>query len=275
MFERNACNRWPQHTILGVQDANAIDRIVEKLRTARSVTVLTGAGVSAASGVPTFRGEEGLWKSYRAESLATPEAFAENPPLVWEWYQWRRQLIAKCEPNEAHDVLARWSRHFDDFTLITQNVDGLHERAGTQNVIRFHGSIWEVLCWSGCRESPDRWLNEIVPFTELPPHCPYCDGLLRPGVVWFGEGISPEVLERSLNALSCDVFLAIGTSSLVYPAASLSSAAKAEGATAIEINLESTPVSSQLDLSVQGPAETIMKEIDERLGNSAAFGKGG
>ena len=156
LFERSACTRWPQHTILTVQDANAIDRIVEKLSRARSVTVLTGAGVSAASGVPTFRGKEGHWKSYRAESLATPEAFAENPHLVWEWYQWRRQLIAGCEPNQAHEILARWSRRFDDFTLITQNVDGLHERAGTGNVIRFHGSIWEVQWWSGWQDAPDR-----------------------------------------------------------------------------------------------------------------------
>ena len=257
-----------------MQDANAIDRIVEKLSSARSVTVLTGAGVSAASGVPTFRGKEGLWKSYRAESLATPEAFAENPHLLWEWYQWRRQLIAGCEPNQAHKVLARWSRRFDDFTLITQNVDGLHERAGTGNVIRFHGSIWEVRCWSGCQDAPDRWLNEIVPFPEVPPHCPYCGGLLRPGVVWFGEAIDPEILERSFVAVACDVFLAIGTSSRVHPAASLSNAAKAAGATTVEINLEPTPVSSQLDLSLEGAAETILEQIDQGLSNPNAFGKG-
>ena len=254
-------------------DATAIDRIVDELTKARSVTVLTGAGVSAASGVPTFRGAAGLWKSHRAESLATPEAFARNPQLVWEWYQWRRQLIADCEPNPAHRVLASWSRRFEDFTLITQNVDGLHERAGTRNVIRFHGSIWEVQCWSGCQRSPDRWLNEVVPLSEIPPRCPHCAGLLRPGVVWLGEGIRPHVLERALASVSCDVFLSVGTSSLVYPAAALSNAAKSSGATTIEINLEATPVSSQLDIALEGAAETILKQIDDRLHNTAAFGK--
>ena len=244
---------------------DATDQIVDALDGARRLTVLTGAGVSAASGIPTFRGGEGLWKSYRPENLATPQAFAENPQLVWEWYQWRRETIAACKPNRAHEVIADWSRSYPEFTLITQNVDGLHERAGTRNVVRFHGSIWEVLCWNGCQRSPPRWLDETVTFEKLPPTCLHCGGLLRPGVVWFGEGIASETLERATRALACDVFLTVGTSSVVYPAASLGSAAKARGAFAAQINLEPTPMSEQLDVSIQGPAEVVLAELHSRL----------
>ena len=242
-----------------------LDRIVDALDGARSLTVLTGAGVSAASGVPTFRGQEGLWKSYRAESLATPQAFAENPQLVWEWYQWRREKIAACRPNRAHEVIADWSHRYPEFTLITQNVDGLHERAGTSNVVRFHGSIWEVSCWNDCPSSPPKWLDETTTFEKLPPTCPHCDGPIRPGVVWFGEGIASETLEQATGALVCDVFLTVGTSSVVYPAASLSSTAKARGAFAAEINLEATAVSAQLDVSIHGAAEVVLAELHSRL----------
>ena len=242
-----------------------LDRIVDALDGARSLTVLTGAGVSAASGVPTFRGQEGLWKSYRPESLATPQAFAENPQLVWEWYQWRREKIAACRPNRAHEVIADWSHRYPEFTLITQNIDGLHERAGTSNVVRFHGSIWEVSCWNDCPSSPPKWLDETTTFEKLPPTCPHCDGPIRPGVVWFGEGIASETLEQATGALVCDVFLTVGTSSVVYPAASLSSTAKARGAFAAEINLEATAVSAQLDVSIQGAAEVVLADLHSRL----------
>jgi NAD-dependent deacetylase len=144
---------------------------------------LTGAGVSAASGVPTFRGADGLWSNFRVEDLATPEAFARDPVLVWKWYSWRRELVAASRPNRAHEVLAAWSHRYPRFALITQNVDGLHERAGTRNVVRFHGSLWELGCWTGCGESRERWRDETVPFEELPPKCPRCGGLARPGVV--------------------------------------------------------------------------------------------
>ena len=243
----------------------AIRLIARALRDANSVTVLTGAGVSAASGVPTFRGEGGLWKSHRAEQLATPEAFRADPEFVWEWYQWRRQLIAGCEPNRAHEVLSLWSQRFPKFHLVTQNVDGLHERAGTREVTRFHGSIWEVLCWQDCEASPPRWLDESHSFTELPPPCPYCESFVRPGVVWFGESIPTEALERSAEALACDVFLTIGTSSLVQPAASLCHTARTGGAYTAEINLDPTPVSDSLDLSVHGPAEVILDRIESLL----------
>jgi NAD-dependent deacetylase len=240
-------------------------QIVQRIRSASKITVLTGAGVSAASGVPTFRGAEGLWKSYSPQELATPEAFERDPKLVWEWYDWRRGLIAKCRPNPAHEILALWSRRYSGFTLITQNVDGLHEKAGTRNVIRFHGSIWEVFCWNGCKSSPSRWVYEAVPIPSIPPPCPYCGGLIRPGVVWFGEGIDREVLQASAAALDCDVFMTVGTSALVYPAAGLVSEAHGRGAFTVEINLELTPASDTVDVAVQGPAEVILQQIEAKL----------
>lgn len=238
--------------------------LAARLREAGRITVLTGAGVSAASGVPTFRGAGGLWKNYSAQDLATPQAFRKNPALVWEWYNWRRELVAKCRPNAAHHVLAAWSRRSPGFQLITQNVDGLHERAGTEGVLRFHGSIWEVQCWERCPSSPERWRDETVPFPELPPRCPYCCGLLRPGVVWFGEAIDPEILERSFAAARCDLFLSVGTSTVVYPAAGLAHEAKRHGAFTAEINPEETPASELVDISIRMGAEQALPEI-ERL----------
>ena len=226
---------------------------------------MTGAGVSAASGVPTFRGPDGLWKNFRPESLATAEAFQRDPRLVWEWYDWRRQVLATKKPNRAHEVLASWSKRYTGFTLITQNVDGLHERAGTENVIRFHGSIWEVLCWDRCRSSPDRWWDETVPFAEIPPKCPHCGGMIRPGVVWFGEGIDPHVMRLSTDALHCDVFFTIGTSSIVHPAASLVQEAKLRGAFTVEINIEPTPATPLLDLALHGPAEEVLDSLESSV----------
>jgi NAD-dependent deacetylase len=229
------------------------------------ITVLTGAGVSAASGVPTFRGPDGWWKHFRPEALATPQAFASDPRLVWEWYDWRRQRIAACRPNAAHEVLAAWSARFRNFTLITQNVDGLHERAGARGVLRMHGSIWDVACWSRCEQSPARWIHDVVPLIEIPPHCPYCRGLLRPGVVWFGEPLDPDVFARCHDATACDVFLTVGTSAIVHPAASLIDEARRRGACTVEINLEPTPVSARVDIAIQGSAEQVLPEIDRRL----------
>ena len=239
------------------------DQLIElagRVRSARRITVLTGAGVSAASGVPTFRGAGGLWKNFAAQQLATPEAFGADPRLVWEWYNWRREQLARCEPNAAHRVLADWSRRYSGFTLITQNVDGLHEKAGTNNLIRFHGSIWEVLCWQRCPESPPRWWDDTVPFPEIPPKCPYCGGLVRPGVVWFGEGIDSDVLARSKAAVDCDVFFTIGTSAQVYPAAGLVDAAHARGAFTVEVNPEAS--ASGVDLAIESPAEEALPVIE-------------
>jgi NAD-dependent deacetylase len=246
-----------------MQSENPILQIAQRLKSASRVTVLTGAGISAASGVPTFRGKEGLWRSYSPQELATPEAFQKDPKLVWEWYNWRRELISKCQPNPAHHIIALWSKRYPGFALITQNVDGLHEKAGTENVIRFHGSIWEVLCWNSCKSSPERWIDHTVPLSRIPPSCPHCGGLIRPGVVWFGEGIDPDVLEESAKALHCQVFMTIGTSAQVYPAAALSDRARANGAFTVEINLEATPASDSVDLSIQGPAEKILQEIED------------
>ena len=239
--------------------------IASHLKPGSRITVLTGAGVSAASGIPTFRGADGLWQNFRPESLATAEAFRRDPRLVWEWYDWRRQVIATKQPNRAHDLLAKWSRRFPGFTLITQNVDGLHERAGTDNVVRFHGSIWEVSCWDQCKSSPARWRNDLAPLPQIPPECPHCGGLIRPGVVWFGEGIDPEVAQRSLEAMNCEVFFTIGTSSLVYPAAGLLAEAKARNAFTVEMNLERTPASHLVDVAIQGKADELLVELEDLL----------
>ena len=248
-----------------MQSNDPIGQIARRIQSASRITLLTGAGISAASGVPTFRGKEGLWRSFSPQELATPEAFRNDPKLVWEWYDWRRGLIAECEPNAAHRVLALWSKRYPGFTLITQNVDGLHEKAGTQNVIRFHGSIWEVCCWERCKSSPARWNYDAVPLPGIPPLCPYCGGLIRPGVVWFGEGIDREVLEKSAAAVDCDVFMTVGSSAIVYPAASLVSDARSRGAFTVEINLEATPASDMVDLSLQGPAEVILQKVEDLL----------
>jgi NAD-dependent deacetylase len=238
--------------------------LVARLRAASRVTVITGAGVSAASGIPTFRGAAGLWKSFRPEQLATAEAFAEDPRRVWEWYAWRRGLVAQARPNRAHEVLAAWSRRFPRFVLVTQNVDGLHERAGTRGVVRFHGSLWELSCWDRCRGAPESWTDESE-LAEVPPRCPRCGGLARPGVVWFGEAIPAAALAAASAALDCDVCVAVGTSAVVYPAAGLVAAAGARGAFTAEINPEATPASSAVDLAVFGKAEEVLDRIEGLL----------
>jgi NAD-dependent deacetylase len=238
--------------------------LIERLRQGARLSVVTGAGVSAASGVPTFRGAGGLWRGFRAEELATPQAFARDPNAVWEWYDWRRSQIAACDPNPAHETLAAWSRR-PGFRLVTQNVDGLHERAGTGAVVRFHGSIWELGCWDGCADAPARWWDDSVPLDPRPPRCPACGGLARPGVVWFGEGIDPAVLEAALEATACDLFLVVGTSSQVHPAAGLIDEARRQGAFTVEINPEATSVSESADLVLPGPAEAVLPRVDAAL----------
>ncbi len=268
--------------------------LVERLRRPDArITVLTGAGVSAASGVPTFRGADGLWKNFRPETLANAEAFGRDPKLVWEWYSWRRLRIAACVPNPAHRVLADWSTRFTNFTLITQNVDGLHEsafaeatarsasakaparsafaratarQAGPSDVIRLHGSIWDVSCWQGCAKAPKTWRDDRVSFDELPPRCPHCSGPIRPGVVWFGETLDPAIVRKASKAAQCDVFITAGTSAIVYPAAGFITAARQNGAFTVEINPEATPASSGVDLVLRGPAETILPDIARQIG---------
>ncbi len=232
-------------TILDVRD---------RVHNAQSVTVLTGAGISADSGVPTFRGTEGLWKNFRPEELASPEAFNRDPQLVWEWYNWRRELLAPKLPNAAHEALVQLESQLQDFWVITQNVDGLHAAAGTQHLSEIHGNIWKVRCTQCHRVT----LNHDVPL-PFPPSCHDCGGLLRPHIVWFGESLAAEVLEKSYAALQhCDILLIIGTSGMVYPAASFASVAKDDGAFVIEMNLDPTPNSSVVDVSFQGRAKELV-----------------
>ncbi len=228
--------------------------IQQKLASARSVTVLTGAGISADSGVPTFRGADGLWRNFRAEDLATPEAFERDPHLVWEWYNWRRELIATKRPNPAHDAVAQMEERFEQFWLITQNVDGLHRDAGSRMLSEIHGNIWMVRCTQCGRVAE----NRDVPITIL-PLCTSCGELLRPHIVWFGESLAEEDLQKSDAALeTSDLFLIIGTSGLVYPAAGFASIAKQAGAFIVEINLDPTPHTGLVDAALQGRAKDLV-----------------
>ncbi len=219
------------------------------------VTVLTGAGISAESGIPTFRGEGGLWRNFRPEQLATPAAFRRDPALVWEWYDWRRGLIGACAPNAAHEALAEMEAALSDFTLITQNVDGLHQAAGSRNVLELHGSIWRVRC-TGCGKIAE---DRRVPLPEIPPRCPECGGLLRPDVVWFGESLPQEVLEAAWAAAArCRLMLVIGTSAVVQPAGSLPLVALENGARIVEINPAETPLSARAHEVLRGPAAELL-----------------
>ena len=244
--------------------------VAARLTRETRIAVLTGAGVSAASGVPTFRGPGGLWRNYRPEDLATPQAFARDPQVVWEWYGWRRRLIAACRPNRAHEVLAAWSRRFSRFTLVTQNVDGLHEAAGTQDVVRMHGSIWDLRCARPCPAGAAPWRDESTPPDAAEPAaplpaCPHCGGPARPAVVWFGEMLEPAIVSRAASAAACDVFFAVGTAAVVYPAAGLLHEAKRHGAFTVEINPDVTEASRVVDLAIAEPAEIALAAIDAMI----------
>lgn len=231
-------------------------RILE--RDIHSLVVLTGAGISAESGVPTFRGENGLWRQYRAEELATPVAFRQDPKLVWEWYDWRRGLISKCLPNAAHHTLVLMENHVPDFTLITQNVDGLHHLAGSRNVVELHGNIWRMRCTRRCRPN---WEDRTVPLPQHPMHCPTCGALARPDVVWFGEPLRAEVLEAAWTASErCQTMVVVGTSAVVHPAASLPITARQAGAALVEINPRSTPISLLADETIREPAAVALPQ---------------
>jgi NAD-dependent deacetylase len=207
--------------------------------------------------VPTFRGADGLWQGYQAIDLATPEAFARDPKLVWAFYNWRRQLLSPLKPNPAHEALVMLEEKIPHFALITQNIDDLHRRAGSRNLIELHGNIWILRC-TGCKVVER---NEDVSLPEL-PQCSRCQGLLRPHVVWFGEQLQPETLERAIaETRSCDTMLVVGTSAVVQPAASLALHAKKEGSRVIEINLESAPHSRYLDLVIQGKAGEVLPQL--------------
>lgn len=224
----------------------------------RTIAALTGAGISAESGVPTFRDAGGLWENYRAEELATPEAFARDPKLVWRWYEWRRGIIRDAIPNDGHLALASLEELLAErggaFTLITQNVDGLHRRAGSRNVIELHGNIFRVRCTrEGTRE------ERAETFEALPPACS-CGALLRPDVVWFGEMLPPGAIEDSAAAVAgADLLLVVGTSGVVHPAAGLVSMLR-RGA-AIEVNPQETPITRLAQLSVHAPAAVALPRL--------------
>lgn len=238
------------------------DALIQALRSARRVTVLTGAGISAESGVPTFRdAQTGLWAKYSPQDLATPEAFLRDPRLVWEWYQWRSELVSRAHPNQGHLALADWAQRLAQqgrvLTLITQNVDGLHQRAGSREVIELHGNIHRTKCFD-----EGRIVESWEPTDEPPPRCPHCGGYLRPDVVWFNENLPAQALEDAFAASrTCDLFLSVGTSGLVQPAASLPYYALDAGAVVVEVNIERTPLTGHVAHFLQGASGEILPAL--------------
>ncbi len=233
--------------------------IIARLKDCSSLLVLTGAGVSAESGIPTFRGADGFWRKHRAEELATPEAFERNPKLVWEWYQYRRNLINEAAPNDLHTVIARLEKLFADFLLVTQNVDGLHLKAGSKKIVELHGNIFRNRC------SRDGRIVEGIQKPELPPRCE-CGAYLRPDVVWFGESLPSDAVKKAFDfAAMCEAMMVVGTSGVVHPAASLPSVAKRHNAFILEINVEPTPITQHADESIFGKAGEILPRIAEML----------
>lgn len=240
--------------------------LVERLRTARSVGVLTGAGVSAESGLSTFRGPGGLWENQDVLALATPQAFARDPGKVWQWYAWRREQALLARPNPGHLALASWEEKLTGrggrFDLITQNVDGLHQAAGSRHVVELHGSGWVLRC----TRCGDERMDRAHPLAELPPRCGKCAGLLRPGVVWFGETLPPEALAAAQAvAAHAEVFVVAGTSGTVYPAAGLVLEAARAGALTVEANLEPTPLSGEVDYSLRGKSSQLLPALAAAL----------
>lgn len=248
-------------------DEQTLQEVARRLHVAWKTTVLTGAGLSAASGVPTFRGEEGLWRTHRPEDLASVDGFRRDPHTVWEWTLERKRLIAECAPNRAHEVLADWSRRLPGFTVLTQNVDGLHDRAGTISVLELHGSIWEVGCALQCVDSPRRWRDERLEYPQTPPTCFYCGALLRPGEVLFGEQLPLDSALRAAQATQrCDVMLVIGTTAVVEPAASFIEMAKSPSTLVVEINPEPSQKAAWLmDVVLKAPAVQVLDRLEEEL----------
>jgi NAD-dependent deacetylase len=233
-------------------------RLVQRFRGARRIVALTGAGISAESGIPTFRdAQTGLWARFRPEELATPHAFRRDPQLVWGWYEWRRSLVAQAAPNPAHRALARLEGLVPEFTLVTQNVDGLHARAGSKRVIELHGNLYRSKCFE-----EGVVVEGGVPASDGPPRCPRCGSPLRPDVVWFGETLPPQALAAAeAAARECDLLFSIGTSAAVFPAAQLPVTALQSGAMVVEINRDRTPLTGVATFSLLGQAGEILPRL--------------
>ena len=231
---------------------------------ATRVVVLTGAGVSQESGLRTFRdAQAGLWSQYKPEDLASPEAFTRDPKLVWDWYAWRREAIKGVRPNPGHYALVEMEKLVPEFTLITQNVDGLHRFAGSQNVLELHGNIQKVRC-SQCGLFTETWVDD----PDSVPTCSNCGGLLRPDVVWFGEPLPRGELEAAVKASrACQVFFSIGTSGVVQPAASLAHAARNNGSVVVEINAEPTPLTPKVDFAFHGKSGELLPDLVKAVWN--------
>ena len=260
-------------------EGKLVARARELIQRAERIVVLTGAGISAESGVPTFRGADGLWKKHRAEELATPSAFDRDPRLVWEWYGWRRERVGECLPNAGHLALADLALGRDGVTIVTQNVDGLHslaaeERAAARQVppgaavpLELHGCLFRVRCTrcseeAECREKVDAGSEETL------PHCGSCGALLRPDIVWFGEALPRSVLNQAFSAAeAADLCLVVGTSALVHPAASIPVATRDRGGHIVEVNPEPTPLSDMAGVRLRAGAATVLPSI---LGDYAA-----
>ncbi len=234
-----------------------LETAIERLQTATRVAVLTGAGISAESGIPTFRdAQTGLWAQYSPEDLASPEAYARDVKLVWDWYAWRFELCSSAKPNAAHEKLALFERRIPEFLLVTQNVDSLHARAGSERMVELHGNIMQARCES-CHS---RFV--LSRGFSIPPSCPTCGARARPNVVWFGEALPRRELEQAQLAFqTCEVALVIGTSGMVEPAASLGRLAKNHGAYLIEVNPISTPLSRFADVCVQAGAVAGLRTL--------------
>ena len=227
----------------------------EIIENSNKITVLTGAGISAESNIPTFRSSDGMWNNVNPEAVATPQAFKNDPKFVWEWYDGRRIIMDKATPNHGHFALAEIERQKEKFTLITQNIDGLHQVAGSRNIIELHGNIWEIKCEKCGLISR----NYEVPLPELPPKCSECGEITRPNVVWFGEIIPMEVIDSALLSIEeCELMMIIGTSGIVEPAASMGLLAKKSNKKVVEINLDPTPNTGLYDISIQAKSGEIL-----------------
>lgn len=238
--------------------------LIAALKRAGKVVALTGAGISAESGVPTFRDSmTGVWAKVRMEDVATPSAFRRDPTLVWNWWDsWKRDIVDKVQPNAGHRALAELQRRLPRFTLVTQNVDGLHQKAGSTGVLELHGSIERVKCFR--EDSP---VLEWEPGSGAPPRCPRCGGPLRHDIVWFEEPLPEDVLSRAFaEAAACEVFLSVGTSTVVYPAAELPFHALRKGAVVVEINPSPTPLTEQAHYVLAGTSGVVLPELLRRLG---------